>query len=126
MREHVPIELVFLRKGLFAETAFVRFVSVMNSLVVFEVRAFDKSLVAESTPIRLDTRYTGVVIALAFLVSKDLIAHVALVTFWSSWYYCYVTAVTTFGTLALSHRLSGGFFFCLTILKIKKIYFINN
>lgn len=121
MRKHVSVELVLLRKRLFAQIAFIWLVSFVNSLVVLEVRAFDERLVAESTLVRLDACHASVVIALAFLVSKDLTAHVALVPFRITWQYRYMTTITGSDILVLLHRLLADFFFLhLIILRRQK------
>lgn len=78
----MSVEFVLLRKSLFAKGALVRSVSAVNPLVVLEVRTFDEAAIAESALIRPNARHTGIVVAFALFVAKDLTAHIAFVSFW--------------------------------------------
>jgi len=46
MRKHMSVELILLRKSLVTEIALVWLISSMDSLMIFEMRAFDEALVA--------------------------------------------------------------------------------
>lgn len=103
--KHVPVEFVLLGKSLFAKIAFVWFVTFMNPLMILKVRAFNKAFITKGTLIRFNACHTGIMITLALLVTKDLTAYVTFIFFWSTWYYCYMTAIPTFDILILFHSL---------------------
>jgi len=117
----MPVEFVLLRKRFFAQITFIWFVSFMNSLMILEVRAFDKCLVAESTLVGFDACHASVMIALTFLVSKDLTAYVALESFWITWQCQYMTTITISDILVFLHCLLADFsILYLIILKRQK------
>jgi len=111
----VSVEFILLGESFFAQIAFIWLISLMHSLMVFKMRAFDKTSVAEGALVRFNACYTSIVIALALFIPENLTAYIAFIFLWITWHYCYMTTITTLDILVHCHFVD--FTFYLIILK---------